>query len=142
VPVQLLDGDNVIVHVGDHESDPRRRPLTRGELQALFDLCDQRVAGRRALRRKGSLAALRDGALFKVCYAWGLRRTELVGLDVCDLLPNPHSRGSAGAASSACATGGVARKRAKAARRADGVGMGGGRAGAVRGRDPSAVRVR
>jgi integrase/recombinase XerC len=48
------------------------------------------VAGRRALRRKGSLAALRDGALFKVCYAWGLRRTELVGLDLRDLLANPH----------------------------------------------------
>lgn len=89
-PMQLLDAENVIVHVADHESDPRRRPLTRGELQALFDLCDRRVAGRRALRRKGSLAALRDGAMFKVCYGWGLRRTELIGLDVCDLLPNPH----------------------------------------------------
>ncbi|MGH3266400.1 MAG: tyrosine-type recombinase/integrase, partial [Trebonia sp.] len=93
VPVQLLDAENTIVHVGDHESDPRRRPLTREELQSLFDLCDRRVAGRRALRRKGSLAALRDGALFKVCYGWGLRRTELVGLDVCDLLPNPHQPG-------------------------------------------------
>jgi site-specific recombinase XerD len=90
VPVQLLDGEHAIVHVADHESDPRRRPLTRGELQALFDLCDRRVAGRRALRRKGSLAALRDGAMFKVCYGWGLRRTELIGLDVCDLLTNPH----------------------------------------------------
>jgi integrase/recombinase XerC len=89
LPVQLLDERNLIVHVGEHESDPRRRAMTRDELQAFFDLCDRRVAGRRALRRKGSLAALRDGALFKVCYGWGLRRTELARLDVCDLLPNP-----------------------------------------------------
>jgi integrase len=89
VPVQLLDEYNAIVHVAEHESDPRRRALTREELQALFDECDRRVAGRRALRRKGSLAALRDGAMFKVCYGWGLRRTELARLDVCDLLANP-----------------------------------------------------
>jgi site-specific recombinase XerD len=90
VPVQLLDEYNAIVHVSEHESDPGRRALTRDELQSLFDACDRRVAGRRALRRKGSLAALRDGAMFKVCYGWGLRRTELVGLDVCDLLANPQ----------------------------------------------------
>ena len=89
-PVQLLDEYNAIAHVNEHESDPRRRALTRDELQALFDEGDRRVAGRRALRRKGSLAALRDGAMFKVCYGWGLRRTELVGLDVCDLLANPQ----------------------------------------------------
>jgi len=89
-PVQLLDERNLIVHVSEYESDPRRRALTRDELEAFFDLCDRRVAGRRALRRKGSLAALRDGALFKVAYGWGLRRTELVGLDICDLLRNPH----------------------------------------------------
>jgi integrase len=89
-PVQLLDEYNTIVHVGEHESDPRRRALTRNELQTLLDQCDRRVAGRRALQRKGSLAALRDGAMFKVCYGWGLRRTELIGLDVCDLLTNPQ----------------------------------------------------
>jgi integrase len=83
-PMQLLDADNAIVHVAEHESDPGRRALTRDELQSLFDQCDRRVAGRRALRRKG------DGAMFKVCYGWGLRRTELVGLDVCDLLANPQ----------------------------------------------------
>jgi integrase/recombinase XerC len=89
-PVQLLDERNLIVHVSDWEGDPRRRALTREELQAFFDLCDRRVAGRRALRRKGSLAALRDGAMFKVAYGWGLRRTELARLDVCDLLRNPR----------------------------------------------------
>jgi integrase/recombinase XerC len=89
VPVQLLDERNLIVHVSEWEGDPARRAMTRTELEALFEFCDRRVAGRRALRRKGSLAALRDGALFKVAYAWGLRRTELVRLDVCDLWRNP-----------------------------------------------------
>lgn len=112
VPVQLLDEYNAIVHVSEAESEPGRRALTREELQGLFDACDRRVAGRRALRRKGSLAALRDGAMFKVCYAWGLRRNELVGLDLCDLLVNPkqprfgscgivrvrHGKGSRGSA--------------------------------------------
>jgi site-specific recombinase XerC len=112
VPMQLLDERNLIVHVNEHESDPARRALTRDELQSFFDAWDRRVAGSRALRRKGSLAALRDGAMFKVCYGWGLRRAELVGLDVCDLLRNPkqprfgecgilrvrHGKGSRGSA--------------------------------------------
>lgn len=66
VPMQLLDEHNLIVHVSEYESDPQHRALTRDELDGFFDACDRRVAGRRALRRKGSLAALRDGALFKV----------------------------------------------------------------------------
>jgi len=90
--VQLLDDRNLIVHVSDWESDPARRAMTRGELESFFDFCDRRVAGRRALRRKGSLAALRDCALYKVAYGFGLRRTELVRLDVCDLLANPKQR--------------------------------------------------
>jgi site-specific recombinase XerD len=65
--------------------------LSRGELQAFFDFCDAQVAGRRALRRKGALAALRDAALFKVAYGWGLRRTEVIRLDVVDVGPNPHA---------------------------------------------------
>ena len=90
VPVQLLDERNLIVHVSEWEGDPRRRAMTRSELEAFFEFCDERVAGRRALKRKGSLAALRDGALFKVAYAYGLRRSELVRLDLCDLWRNPH----------------------------------------------------
>ena len=70
-PLQLFDGRNLIVHVDDWEADPGRRALSRGELQAFFDFCDEQVAGRRALRRKGALAALRDAALFKVAYGWG-----------------------------------------------------------------------
>ena len=49
-----------------------------------FDHCDARVSGRRALERKGSLAAFRDAALFKTIYAWGLRRQEAARLDVID----------------------------------------------------------
>jgi len=90
-PVQLFDARNLIVHVDDWEADPGRRALSRGELQAFFDFCDAQVAGRRALRRKGALAALRDAALFKVAYGWGLRRTEVIRLDVVDVSPNPHA---------------------------------------------------
>lgn len=39
--------------------------------------------------RKGALAAFRDAVLFKVIYAWGLRRGEAAMLDVVDFGPNP-----------------------------------------------------
>jgi len=60
--IQLLDEYNTIVHVGEHESDPRRRPLTRDELQALFDQCDRglRAAGATAQGQSGGAARWRD----------------------------------------------------------------------------------
>jgi integrase len=89
-PVQILDDSNGVSHVVEYEGDPRRRPLTREELVLFFDHLDARVTGRRALRRKGSLAAFRDSVVFKTIYAWGLRRQEAVRLDVCDFGRNPH----------------------------------------------------
>jgi len=91
-PVQIVDERNLIIHTGDFEADPARRPLTRDELQAFFDHCDAQVSGRRALKRKGSLAALRDAALFKTIYGWGLRRQEAARLDVIDFSRNPHKQ--------------------------------------------------
>jgi site-specific recombinase XerD len=35
-------------------------------------------------------SALRDSIAFKVCYAYGLRRRELVMLDLTDFGPNPR----------------------------------------------------
>lgn len=89
-PVQILDDSNAIGHVSDYEGDPRRRPLTREELVLFFDHLDAQVTGRRALRRKGSLAAFRDAVVFKTIYAWGLRRQEAARLDVVDFGGNPH----------------------------------------------------
>jgi integrase/recombinase XerC len=94
-PVQILFEENLIRRVSDFEGDPARRPLTREELTVFFDYCDERVRTLRRLGRKGSLAALRDGALFKTVYAWGLRRGEVVGLDVVDFTRNP-ARASCG----------------------------------------------
>lgn len=88
-PVQILFAENMIHRVSEFEGDPSRRPLTREELAVFFDYCDERVRRLRRLGRKGSLAALRDGALFKLLYAWGLRRGEAVGLDVVDFSRNP-----------------------------------------------------
>jgi integrase/recombinase XerC len=81
--------ENSIVHLTEFEGQPSVRPLTREELVVFFDFCDARVNELRRLRRKGSLAALRDAALFKLIYAWGLRRREAAYLDVRDFTGNP-----------------------------------------------------
>jgi site-specific recombinase XerD len=57
----------------------------------LFDHADERVAQVRASGRKGWLAAFRDATLFKVAYAWGLRRREVSMLERCDLGRNPKA---------------------------------------------------
>ena len=88
-PVQICHENNTATHVADYEGRPARRALTRTELQALFDAADDRVEQVVAAGRKGWLAAFRDATLFKVCYAFGLRRREVAMLDVADFTANP-----------------------------------------------------
>jgi DNA-binding Xre family transcriptional regulator/integrase len=90
VPSQVCHEWNTVAHLSEYEGRPERRPLTYDELQALFDHADARVDCIAATGRKGALAALRDAQMFKTAYAFGLRRHELVRLDVADLRPNPH----------------------------------------------------
>ncbi|MFE9856392.1 tyrosine-type recombinase/integrase [Streptomyces sp. NPDC005780] len=91
-PQQVFHEWNSIVHVSEFEGNPRRRPLTYDEVQLLFDAADCRVDEIRSKRRKGALAAMRDAALLKAVYAYGLRRQEACGLDVVDLRHNPKAR--------------------------------------------------
>lgn len=88
-PQQILHEANTISHVAEYEGDPGRRPLTYDEVQALFDAADGRVEEAQARHRKGVLTAMRDSALLKTVYAFGLRRQEAVGLDVVDWRRNP-----------------------------------------------------
>jgi integrase/recombinase XerC len=88
-PVQVVGEWNTAVHVADYEGRPERRPLTRAELQAFFDAADDRIEQVVGTGRKGWLAAFRDATLFKVCYAFGLRRQEVAMLDVTDFTANP-----------------------------------------------------
>jgi site-specific recombinase XerC len=60
-------------------------------VQALFDAADGRAEEIRARGRKGALAALRDAAVLKTVYAYGLRRREASGLDLADLRHNPKA---------------------------------------------------
>lgn len=91
-PTQLLHESNSIVHVTEHEGNPHRRPLTYDEIHALFDAADARVEQIRAHHRKGVTAAMRDAALLKTIYAFGIRRREAWGLDLADLRHNPTVR--------------------------------------------------
>jgi integrase/recombinase XerC len=87
-PMQVFHEWNTAVHRSEVEARPGNRPLSREELQELFDFCDQRVATVRRSGRKGWLAAYRDAAMFKTMYAWGLRRRETARLETVDWSSN------------------------------------------------------
>jgi len=60
-------------------------------VQALFDAADGRVEEIRRRHRKGALPAMRDAAMLKTIYAFGLRRQEVAFLDLTDLQRNPKA---------------------------------------------------
>lgn len=88
-PIQVCHEWNTRPHVQDYEGDPRRRPLTRRELQTFFDQADGEVDVRLSAGRKGAAAAYRDATLMKVIYGWGLRAREALMLDTVDFYRNP-----------------------------------------------------
>ena len=90
-PAQVCFEWNTAVHAADYEGRPGRRALTKPELQRLFDHADDQVAAARSSGRKGWLTAMRDCAALKVAYGWGLRRRELVMLELADFGTNPHA---------------------------------------------------
>ena len=87
-PSQICFEWNTVAHVNAFEGRPERRPLDYDELQTLFDVADARVDTLVSSGRKGALAAIRDAQLLKTTYAYGLRRKEVLGLDVGDLRVN------------------------------------------------------
>jgi integrase/recombinase XerC len=89
VPRQICHERNRAVHVADYEGRPDRRPLSRAELQLLFDTADETVERTVVSRRKGWLTAFRDATMLKTIYGWGLRRTETAKLDLVDFTANP-----------------------------------------------------
>jgi len=90
-PIQVCLEENTAAHVAQIESRAAKRAFTRDELQDLFDRADDQVAVARQLGRKGWLPAFRDAVMFKVAYAWGLRRNEVRMLDVVDFGLNPKA---------------------------------------------------
>lgn len=90
-PALICHEWNTAAHVSVFEGRPGRRPLTAVELQRFFDFADDQVDRVAGSGRKGTLAAFRDATLFKVVYAWGLRRREAVMLDVADLHRNAQA---------------------------------------------------
>jgi integrase len=88
-PSQVCFEWNTIAHTSEYEGRPGRRPFDYDELQLLFDVADARVSAITASGRKGALAALRDSQVLKTAYAFGLRRREVLGLDLTDVRSNP-----------------------------------------------------
>lgn len=90
-PVQICHDWNTAVHTAEVEAEPTRRALTRAEVQSLFDAADDAVEAAAQRGRKGFATAFRDATMLKVCYGFGLRRRELVYLDVHDFGRNPRA---------------------------------------------------
>lgn len=90
-PVQVVHEWNAAVHVQANESGPAKRAFTLDELEAFFDHADDQAVRVRENGRKGWLPAFRDATVFKVAYAYGLRRNEVRMLDLADLGRNPHA---------------------------------------------------
>lgn len=90
-PVQICLEWNTVSHLVDYEGDSDRRPMTRVEVQRLFDYADDQVEMAARRQHKGALAAYRDATLLKVVYAYGLRATETSKLDVTDWYRNPKA---------------------------------------------------
>lgn len=91
-PVAICHEWNTIAHLNEYEGSPEARPFTREELQRFLDYADEQVERAVRARRKGVLAAYRDATMFKVLYAWGLRRTECSKLDLVDFGRNPAAQ--------------------------------------------------
>ncbi|MFI1377778.1 tyrosine-type recombinase/integrase [Streptomyces longwoodensis] len=87
-PVQVCYEWNTTAHLDEYEGDADRRPMTREEVQALFDYADDQVERAVRLGRKGALPAYRDATVFKTIYGWGLRVREASRLDVADFYRN------------------------------------------------------
>lgn len=92
IPSQVCLPWNTIAHRFEFEGDGKRRPFTYDEVERLFDTADRRVDALVNSGRKGALGALRDAQLLKTVYAFGLRRTEAVMLDIVDLHHNAKVR--------------------------------------------------
>jgi integrase/recombinase XerC len=92
IPILIFDEWNMVAHVDEFEGRPERRPLTFDELERLFNYLDDEVGRIYGKGGKGSVAALRDCALFKTTYAYGLRRREVARLQVADFKYNPHAK--------------------------------------------------
>jgi site-specific recombinase XerD len=90
-PVQVCHSWNTAVHAQDAEGRAGLRAFTVEELQRFFDSADEMVVLARRRGRKGWVSGFRDATVFKVAYAWGLRRREVRMLDVEDFGTNPHA---------------------------------------------------
>lgn len=90
-PSQVVFEWNAVTHRHEHEGRTERRGLRPNELQVLFDVMDEHAVTLQRAGKKGWQAALRDAAMFKTCYAFGLRRAELAGLILSDIGANPHA---------------------------------------------------
>jgi integrase/recombinase XerC len=90
-PTQIATQWNTARHRSEFEGRPERRSMTRAELGRLFEVVDDRVEQVARFGGKGYASTYRDSVMIKAGYAWGLRRRELVRLDVVDFAANPKA---------------------------------------------------
>lgn len=71
-------------HTTDDAVPAQRRAFTKVELQRIFDSIDDLVDREYAAGTKRWLPLFRDSVAFKVCYAYGLRRREILTVSEFD----------------------------------------------------------
>jgi integrase len=91
-PTQVCFEWNTATHIQEAEAGPGKRAFTKVELQSLFDRADDETIRIARHNRKGWLPAFRDSVVFKIAYAYGLRRNEVRHLETVDFTRNPHAR--------------------------------------------------
>jgi integrase/recombinase XerC len=139
-PVPVCHEWNTIADLNGYAGRPEARPFSRDELQLFLDYADDQVDRAVAAKRKGALAAYRDATLFKVIYAWGLRRTETSEAGCGGRGPQPRRGGVRPVWDVARPLWqGQARPAAPAPQCRLGDGLGGGGGGRLRGEHPPEV---
>ncbi|TBN57245.1 site-specific integrase [Glaciihabitans arcticus] len=90
LPNQVCFDWNTRSHTSESEANPSVRGFSYDELATFWQASGEWVEEIDRSREKGWLAAMRDIALFKTAWAFGLRRNELRMLDISDLNYNPR----------------------------------------------------
>lgn len=87
---QICHSGNMMPHVVEREMDVPRRHLTHEEIVDFFSAIDEAIREALTFGSKAAYPFMRDKAMFKTIYSYGLRLNELIHLDPDHFFENPE----------------------------------------------------